>query len=655
MCDVCDSGSAPISTHAAAPDLGETSQAASAATAQQARPASEQQGKATDPQAKATNLHERIRQLVRIERQATREIAVGMAAMHRELLYRELGYAGLVEYGEQAFGFRPSKTRQLARLGRLLPDLPVLDEALRSGALGWTKARTVAQVATSETERAWVERALQVTSRELEDLVACADEGDEPPDPTEEWEPPRHIWARIRLDPFHFERLMQVLALARHHLGDPDMSVSQLLLYMAERCLDGDLLGDGVGAGLVEHEAEGEQAVPGAAARAVQDRHQAELDAGHGGGDLPQEQGRCEEPAAEACHDQAHATAHVCGEAQPQADRGDQAHATAHVCDEAQPQEDSGDQAHAMAHVCDEAQPQAGRGDQAHATAHVCDEAQPQADRGDQAHAAAHVCREIQQEADRGDQAHSTTHVCHEGEPEVIRGGISEQTVQARSLPSRGENAYATNYRIIEHRCPSCDKAWTEGRAGRIELDERDRALAECDAEVVAGDESAGTPGHMSRTIPPAIRRAVLIRDGGRCQVPGCRHKKHIELHHIVPWAISRSHDPGGLVSLCSTHHAMVHKDVLHVSRDQDGALRWERGFGEPLGVVASIWGEHGELEQADLAEFEGPPGSWPLLRGLWGPIEPPEAGRVPRGRQQIRIGDDQRMAASWMARNIPV
>ncbi len=95
-----------------------------------------------NPSVQAAALHARIRALVRIERQAVRDIAAGMAAMQRGRLYRELGYAGLVEYGEQAFGFRPGKTRQLARLGRLLPDLPTLDAALCAGALGWTKART---------------------------------------------------------------------------------------------------------------------------------------------------------------------------------------------------------------------------------------------------------------------------------------------------------------------------------------------------------------------------------------------------------------------------------------------------------------------------------------------------------------------------------
>ena len=46
-------------------------------------------------------------------------------------------------------------------------------------------------------------------------------------------------------------------------------------------------------------------------------------------------------------------------------------------------------------------------------------------------------------------------------------------------------------------------KAWTQGRAGTMEMDPDERAMVECDAQIVAGDDSAGTPGHVSRTIPP--------------------------------------------------------------------------------------------------------------------------------------------------------
>ena len=33
--------------------------------------------------------------------------------------------------------------------------------------------------------------------------------------------------------------------------------------------------------------------------------------------------------------------------------------------------------------------------------------------------------------------------------------------------------------------------------------------------------------------VPPALRRAVLARDRGCCQVPGCTHSPYVDVHHI--------------------------------------------------------------------------------------------------------------------------
>lgn len=194
----------------------------------------------SDDQARARALHHRIQLLVRLERRTVRELALGLARMHADRLYRQLGYAGLVEYGEQVFGFSASKARQLALLGRKLPELPALDAALTSGALGWTKACTLVQIVTPETVEAWVAKALDLSSRELEALVSRALVGDGPPNPEDDWQPATHVWAKLRLDPLHFERLMPAVARIRHELGDVDMSLSQCLLAMADRVLTED-------------------------------------------------------------------------------------------------------------------------------------------------------------------------------------------------------------------------------------------------------------------------------------------------------------------------------------------------------------------------------------------------------------------------------
>jgi hypothetical protein len=42
--------------------------------------------------------------------------------------------------------------------------------------------------------------------------------------------------------------------------------------------------------------------------------------------------------------------------------------------------------------------------------------------------------------------------------------------------------------------------------------------------------------GRKTRTIPPAIRRALRSRDD-RCRFPGCDHARTLQAHHIEHWA----------------------------------------------------------------------------------------------------------------------
>ncbi|MCB1675400.1 MAG: DUF222 domain-containing protein [Halioglobus sp.] len=73
---------------------------------------------------------------------------------------------------------------------------------------------------------------------------------------------------------------------------------------------------------------------------------------------------------------------------------------------------------------------------------------------------------------------------------------------------------------------------------------EASRRLA-CDCGVVhwleAGSDhvhaSALDIGRRTRSIPPAIRRALQRRDGG-CRFPGCTAQHHVDAHHIHHWAV---------------------------------------------------------------------------------------------------------------------
>ena len=104
-----------------------------------------------------------------------------------------------------------------------------------------------------------------------------------------------------------------------------------------------------------------------------------------------------------------------------------------------------------------------------------------------------------------------------------------------------------------------------------------------CDAitEVTARDED-GTPmryGRRTRTIPPALRRAILDRDGHRCADDSCNSRHRLQIHHIIPWSQGGTTDPDNLITLCWFHHQIVvHERGFEIYRHPDhGRIRFRR------------------------------------------------------------------------------
>jgi len=102
-----------------------------------------------------------------------------------------------------------------------------------------------------------------------------------------------------------------------------------------------------------------------------------------------------------------------------------------------------------------------------------------------------------------------------------------------------------------------------------------------CDASVVALIENEqGEPlnvGRKTRTISPGLRRVVNARDQG-CRFPGCcSNQRHIDGHHIHPWADGGETKPSNLISLCRWHHRCVHEGGIQIQVLDDGALRFVR------------------------------------------------------------------------------
>jgi hypothetical protein len=116
---------------------------------------------------------------------------------------------------------------------------------------------------------------------------------------------------------------------------------------------------------------------------------------------------------------------------------------------------------------------------------------------------------------------------------------------------------------------------------------ETSRRLA-CDASrvVMRHDEEGRLleVGARTRTIPPALRRALLHRDRS-CRFPGC-HVRVGQGHHVRHWAQGGPTTLGNLLLLCRRHHHAVHDEGYRVSRGPDGTLEFRRPDGRPLPEV---------------------------------------------------------------------
>jgi hypothetical protein len=97
-----------------------------------------------------------------------------------------------------------------------------------------------------------------------------------------------------------------------------------------------------------------------------------------------------------------------------------------------------------------------------------------------------------------------------------------------------------------------------------------------CDGHaVILGEDEKGEPlniGRKTRTVPTAIKRALLARDKS-CAFPGCHHKRFVDAHHIEHWSAGGETSLDNLMLLCSQHHKLVHEGGFTIQRDYQN--RW--------------------------------------------------------------------------------
>ncbi len=114
-----------------------------------------------------------------------------------------------------------------------------------------------------------------------------------------------------------------------------------------------------------------------------------------------------------------------------------------------------------------------------------------------------------------------------------------------------------------------------------------------CDCGLVAtrtdDDGSVLDVGRRTRSIPPAIRRALWLRDRG-CRFPGCGHTRFLHGHHVQHWMTGGETKLSNLVLLCTRHHRLLHEGKCSIEHVGDAEVVFHMADGKCLpGVPAAL------------------------------------------------------------------
>ena len=158
--------------------------------------------------------------------------------------------------------------------------------------------------------------------------------------------------------------------------------------------------------------------------------------------------------------------------------------------------------------------------------------------------------------------------------------------VEAATLAEEGEPGLSeledgTRISAATARRLACD-------ASRVEVRHKGLGSGDDPADSLFGGRACGRArgsvldvGRKTRTIPPALRRALDARDRG-CRFPGCG-LRFTDAHHIVHWADGGETKLDNTVLLCRVHHRRVHEGGYTVCIDRDGQVVFFTPSGKAL------------------------------------------------------------------------
>lgn len=160
---------------------------------------------------------------------------------------------------------------------------------------------------------------------------------------------------------------------------------------------------------------------------------------------------------------------------------------------------------------------------------------------------------------------------------------VAETYMSSEPVP----NSTADRYQVVVHVAATTD---VSAETPHIENGphvsaETSRRIA-CDCSVVGIREGEnGEPlaiGRKTRSIPPAMRRALRMRDEG-CRFSGCTNDRFVDGHHIEHWADGGETSLDNLVLLCRHHHHLVHEGGFNCEKTASGELIFKDQRNAPL------------------------------------------------------------------------
>ena len=196
----------------------------------------------------------------------------------------------------------------------------------------------------------------------------------------------------------------------------------------------------------------------------------------------------------------------------------------------------------------------------------------------------------------------------HEATPDADPPTMEQQQADALALLAEtalhhgiDPGAPGERYQVVVHVdaavLADADQAGQSALEGGMRVPAGTSQRLACDAtRVVMRHDAEGRVievGARTRTIPPALRRALQHRDQG-CRFPGCG-VRFVQGHHIRHWARGGPTTLSNLASLCRRHHRAVHEEGYQLDREPGGELRFSRPDGQLLPEVPQPRDMHGD------------------------------------------------------------